>query len=245
MPLGGHLSVSAQNAEIDDQYALMHRGLTAGRYVRLEVADTGSGMPREIVDRIFEPFFTTKEPGRGTGLGLSTVLAIVRSHHGAVTVYSEEGTGTVFKVYLPANEGTELQLDGESQQQALPRGEGELILVVDDEASIVGITKQTLEAFNYRVVTAEDGAQAIAIFAGQREKIAAVITDMMMPIMDGAALIAALRRLDPEVRIIASSGLEANGRAVRAVNAGVKHFLQKPYSADAMLRVLREALEDR
>jgi CheY-like chemotaxis protein len=202
-------------------------------------------MPREIVDRIFEPFFTTKEPGRGTGLGLSTVLAIVRSHHGAVTVYSEEGTGTVFKVYLPANEGPEMQADGEALQQSLPRGEGELILVVDDEASIVGITKQTLEAFNYRVVTAEDGAQAIAIFAGQREKIAAVITDMMMPIMDGAALIAALRRLDPEVRIIASSGLEANGRAVRAVNAGVKHFLQKPYSADAMLRVLREALEDR
>jgi CheY-like chemotaxis protein len=202
-------------------------------------------MPREIVDRIFEPFFTTKEPGRGTGLGLSTVLAIVRSHHGAVTVYSEEGTGTVFKVYLPANDEVHPQGDGDGVQHALPRGEGELILVVDDEASIVGITKQTLEAFGYRVVTAEDGAQAIAIFAGQRGEIAAVITDMMMPIMDGPALIAALRRIEPGIRIIASSGLEANGRAVRAVNAGVKHFLQKPYSADAMLRMLRDALEDR
>jgi PAS domain S-box-containing protein len=242
MPGGGRLEMKANNVEIDEQYAVMNHGVTPGRYVLIQVTDNGCGMPKEVIDRIFEPFFTTKEIGKGTGLGLSTVIGIVRSHGGFVNVYSEPGKGSAFKVYLPA----QLERDGaESPEPAIekfPRGNDELILVVDDEASILDITKQTLRAFGYKVLTAEDGAQAIGLYAMHRAEIAVVLTDMMMPVMDGPALIAALRRIDPKARIIAASGLNANGNVARAASAGVKHFLAKPYSADTMLTLLKKVL---
>ncbi len=242
MPDGGRLDLVAKNVEIDAQYATMDHGAIPGRYVMVQVTDSGCGMPQLIIDRIFEPFFTTKELGKGTGLGLSTVIGIVRSHGGFVNVYSEPGKGSVFKVYLPAlAEGTD-EIAPDPELGALPRGNGELILVVDDEASILEITRQTLEMFGYKVITAEDGAQAIGLYAMQREAIAVVLTDMMMPVMDGPALIAALYRINPAVSIIAASGLNANGNAVRAATAGVKHFLAKPYSAETMLRMLKTVL---
>lgn len=244
MPDGGTLTLTADNIEIDEQYAVMNRGVSSGRYVVLTVTDTGIGMPQEIIDRIFDPFFTTKEIGKGTGLGLSTVLGIVRSHGGFINVYSEPGKGSTFKVYLPAQEGGAPDDPAQSEAEKFPRGHGELILVVDDEASILEITKQTLEAFGYRVITAEDGAQAIGQFALARDQVAAVLTDMMMPVMDGPALIVALRRIDPAVRIIAASGLNANGNVAKAANLGVQHFLAKPYSADALLAILRQVLAD-
>jgi CheY-like chemotaxis protein len=216
--------------------------VTPGKYVLLQVVDNGTGIPKEAIERIFEPFFTTKEIGKGTGLGLSTVLGIVRSHGGFVNVYSEPGQGTTFKVYIPA------QLEGVVVEPAriaegLPRGNGELILVVDDEAAIRDITKQTLETFGYRVATAEDGAEAIGMYAADRTAFAVVITDMMMPVMDGLSLIAALKRISPEVRIIAASGLNANANLAKATSAGVKGFLAKPYSADTMLILLKEILK--
>jgi PAS domain S-box-containing protein len=241
MPEGGRLELTAQNIDIDQQYAVMNRGIAPGRYVVLQVTDTGSGIPKEIIDRIFEPFFTTKEIGKGTGLGLSTVLGIARAHGGSVNVYSEHGKGTTFKVYLPAQSETKLETRGESSAQ-LPRGNGELILVVDDEASILDITKQTLEAFGYRAIVAEDGAQAIALFALHREKVAIVLTDMMMPIMDGPALISAIFRINPNALIVAASGLNANGNLSRANDQRIRYFLPKPYSADALLRILKNAL---
>lgn len=242
MPDGGTLTLRADNIEIDEQYAVMNRGVSPGRYVVLSVTDTGIGMPREIIDRIFDPFFTTKEIGKGTGLGLSTVLGIVRSHGGFVNVYSEPGKGSTFKVYLPAQEGAAAGDPVQSEAEKFPRGNGELILIVDDEASILDITKQTLEAFGYRVITAEDGAQAIGQFALARDQVAVVLTDMMMPVMDGPALIVALKRIDPQVRIIAASGLNANGNVAKAANVGVKHFLPKPYSADTLLTTLRQVI---
>ncbi len=244
MSEGGHLSITASNVEVDAQYAVMNRGASAGKYVVLQVSDSGCGMPKEIVDRIFEPFFTTKELGKGTGLGLSTVLGIVRSHSGFVNVYSETGRGSVFKVYLPAHADDTSNAERDPEAGTLPRGNGELIMVVDDETSILDITKQTLETFGYKVVTAEDGAQAIGLYAFHREEIAVVLTDMMMPVMDGPALIAALMRINPVVRVVAASGLNANGNAVRAATGGVKHFLAKPYSAEAMLRMLKTVLVD-
>jgi len=244
MPDGGRLELAAANVDIDAQYAVMNRGVAAGRYVVIQVTDSGSGIPKEIIDRIFEPFFTTKEVGKGTGLGLSTVLGIVRSHGGFVNVYSEVGKGSTFKVHLPAMaEGDRADQAGRTEE-ALPRGNGELILVVDDEVSILDITKQTLQAFGYRVVTAEDGAQAISLYALQRDEVAVILTDMMMPVMDGPALIAALRRINPRVRIIGASGLNANGSVARAAAVGVKHFLPKPYSADALLTMIRQVLRD-
>lgn len=245
MPEGGVLTISAENVEVDAQYAVMNRGVKAGRYVVITVTDTGTGIPREIVDRIFDPFFTTKEIGKGTGLGLSTVMGIVRSHGGFVNVYSEPGHGSSFKVYLPTLSDDDSETAKESADgEQFPRGNGEVIMVVDDEASILDITKQTLEAFGYRVITADDGAQAIGQFALAREPIKLVLTDMMMPIMDGPSLIAALRRIDPQVRIIAASGLNANGNVAKAANLGVKHFLPKPYTADTLLIALQRVLSE-
>ncbi len=242
LPEGGQLLLRASNAEVDAQYAVMNRGVAAGHYIVIEVTDNGTGIPPAVIDRIFEPFFTTKPTGKGTGLGLSTVLAIVRSHGGFVNVYSEPEQGSTFKVYLPAQPDAALAGSASPFEEKLPRGAGELILVVDDEAPILNVTRQTLEVFGYRVLVAEDGAQAISRYALHRAEIALVLTDMMMPVMDGPALIAALRRIDPHVRIIAASGLSAHGNMARASVGGVRHFLPKPYSTDTMLSVIKEAL---
>lgn len=244
MPRGGRLAVTAANLVIDEQYAVMNRVGSAGRYVALEVSDDGVGMPQEVLDRVFEPFYTTKELGNGTGLGLSTVMGIVRSHGGFVNVYSEPGKGSVFKVYLPAQASDAAPSGAPDAEVELVRGRGELILLVDDETSILSVTKQTLEAFGYRVATAEDGAQGIGIYAVRSAEIAVVVTDMMMPVMDGPALISAMQRINPRVRVIAASGLNANGNVARASATGVKHFLAKPYSAETLLALLRQVLDE-
>lgn len=242
MPGGGRLTISATNVDVDEHYAKMHRATRPGRYVRIEIADEGIGIPKHLVDRIFEPFFTTKDVGRGTGLGLSTVSAIVRSHAGFVNVYSEPGKGSRFRVYLPVRDEVDASADKQEIARAeLPRGNGETILIVDDEASILAITRETLETWGYTTLVAEDGAEAVGIYAINRQQIAAVITDMMMPVMDGAALIAALRRIDPAVRIIASSGINENG-AFRAANGQVRWFLHKPYSADVLLQTVHHVV---
>lgn len=242
MPRGGRLSVSASNADLDAQYVAMHTGAAAGKYVVLRVADNGMGMTREVLDRIFEPFFTTKVLGKGTGLGMSTALGIVRSHGGFVQIRSEPGSGSSIEVYLPANtEG--LAPDVEHKSEMLPCGDGETILVVDDETSILDITRQTLESFNYKVITAGDGAEAIALYALHHSEIAVVLTDMMMPVMDGAMLAAALRRIVPGVRIVVASGHYADTHAAEAANVSLEYFLAKPYTAGVMLCALRNILE--
>jgi len=242
MPNGGQITITGKNVTIDAHYAVMNRDMTPGDYVRIEVIDSGTGMTKEVIERVFEPFFTTKEVGKGTGLGLSTVLAIVRSHAGFVNVYSELGMGSTFKVYLPALASSAAEQTSGPEPVALPRGNGELILVVDDEAPILNITRQTLEVFGYRVITAVDGAHAIGLFAQRSAEISVVLTDMMMPVMDGPALIAALLRIDPNVRVIAASGLHANGSVAKATSLGIKKFLAKPYSADALLVMLKSVL---
>lgn len=239
---GGELTIKADNLVADAQFAATHPEAREGRYVRLTVADTGEGMPPHVASRIFEPFYTTKEVGQGTGLGLSTVQAVVRSHAGFVTVYSEVGRGSSFNVCLPVGENEAL-LTADEPGEA-PRGRGELILVVDDEPSVRNITRQTLEAFGYRVLTAEDGAEALALFVRQIADIELVLTDMNMPVMDGYATIRALRRIQPEVRILAASGLGENAAVARAASLGVRHFLPKPYTASTLLRTLRAVLED-
>jgi CheY-like chemotaxis protein len=199
-------------------------------------------MTPEVIERIFEPFFTTKELGKGTGLGLSTSIAIIKSHGGFAEVSSEIGKGTRFQVYLPAHAvaGT---AENYSAPVELPRGKGELVLVVDDEAAVRQITQQTLEVFGYHVVVAADGIEACSIYAARKDEIAVVLTDMMMPTMDGPAMIEVLLKLDPQVRIIAASGLHANAMDAHSPSAGVKHFLAKPFTAETLLKTLREALD--
>jgi len=242
MPGGGRILLSAQNMSIDASYEDPERSLSSGRYVCLDVVDTGCGIPAENLEKIFDPFFTTKELAKGTGLGLATTLGIVRSHGGFLNVASEVGRGTTFKIYLPAQaEGTALAAPS-IENDGWPRGNGEWILLVDDETSILDVNKQTLEAFGYHVLTAEQGAQAIGLFALNRDKIALVLTDMMMPVMDGPATVLALRQIDPRIRIIAASGMDTEGHATKVAIAGVKHFLAKPYSTGILLNTVKTAL---
>ena len=241
MPEGGSISIKAENVYLDENYARMHIEAKAGRFVVISVADTGPGMTPEIQNRIFEPFFTTKEMTKGTGLGLSTALTIVKSHGGFINVYSELHKGSVFALYLPALDSPG-SVDAAAAQTDLPLGNGELILVVDDEESIREITRGTLETFGYKVLTASDGTEALAVYADKKNEIAAVLTDMVMPFMDGSATIRALQRMNPKVRIVAASGLGTGHHAGEGVLEGVSVFLNKPYTAEKLLKTLAEVL---
>jgi PAS domain S-box-containing protein len=242
MPNGGTLIVSAENATLDDHYVAMNLQAKAGKYLRISVTDTGAGIPPAIVDKIFEPFFTTKEINKSTGLGLSTVMAIVKSHGGIMNVYSEVGKGTTFKVYFPATDSPSAPIDRSPADDILPRGNGETILVVDDEDSILLITGRTLQAFGYRVLTATNGAQAVGVYAENKHTISVILTDMMMPVMGGLALIHALRAMNPQVKIIASSGLAANGNIPEEFSLTTTNFLVKPYTAKTLLVAIRTVL---
>jgi PAS domain S-box-containing protein len=245
MPDGGTLTINVENAVLDEHYASMHLEAKPGRYVAISVADSGHGIPSALVDKIFEPFFTTKQLSNGTGLGLSTVMAIVKSHQGLINVYSEENKGTTFTVYLPAIENSPDTQTARSGKVSLPRGRGETILIIDDEASILTITSQTLQAFGYRVLTAPDGAHGVAVYLEHKNDIALVLTDMMMPVMDGPATIHALKSINPAIKIIAASGLSANGNTVKPQSEGGPHFLLKPYTSGTLLKVLRTVLDSR
>ncbi len=244
MPNGGKLTLGAENTVVDNTFAGLQPGSSPGPYVVIIVKDTGLGIPFEIKERIFEPFFTTKEVGKGTGLGLSTTMAIVKSHGGFISLDSKLGDGTKFEVYLPADPSGAARDEKFDQDACLPRGKGELILVVDDEESIREVAKSTLEAFGYSVIVAANGAEAIALYAQLRGKIALVLTDMAMPVMDGPALIVALKAINPAVRVIGSSGLSTKGGNAKAVSAGLRHFIPKPYTAETMLKALRDLLDE-
>jgi CheY-like chemotaxis protein len=242
MPNGGTLKVTIENVVLDQMYADMNPESKVGDYVMVTVADTGSGIPADIRDKIFEPFFTTKEIGKGTGLGLSTTVGILRSHGGFIRVYSEMGKGTTFKAYLPATTTSNGVEDVAVVKNPLPRGNGELLLVVDDEERMRTVVQGTLEQFGYRVLLAANGAEAVALYAQHREQIAIVLTDMAMPVMDGPATIVALKSMNPNLKIIGSSGLPSDGDVAKAAVAGVKHFVPKPYTAETLLKILAEAL---
>ena len=241
MPDGGILHICAENLLIDEDYAHINIDAKVGPYITITVSDTGTGIPPGILERIFEPFFTTKEHGKGTGLGLSTALGIVKSHGGFMTVYSEVGKGTAFKVYLPAITTTET-LKAQQHQHELPAGHGELILVVDDEEQIREMTKKTLETHGYKVITANDGKEAIALYAQKRDEIQLVLMDMMMPVMDGSVSIRELHKANPEVKIITVSGLTEKEKIENVDDVQVQAFLMKPYTAEKLLKTIREVL---
>ncbi len=245
MPKGGHLLITAANVDIDETFARMYPGTHPGEYVLITVGDTGVGIPKEIQDKIFEPFFTTKEIGKGTGLGLSTVLAIVKDHKGFIRTTSQVGKGSEFNIYLPAMP-QEQAADQKKSAKIIPSGKGERILVVDDELSVLQITKETLEIYNYRVLTSTDGADAVAIFADAKKgSIDLVITDLNMPVMDGAATVHALRRIDPKVKIIVSSGLLTEMDPVKLAMLNIQGSLTKPYSADKLVSTVHRVLNEK
>jgi PAS domain S-box-containing protein len=235
MPDGGTLQITAENLLIDEQYARMHLDASVGPYVVVTVADTGTGIPPDIRDRIFDPFFTTKEVGKGTGLGLSAVLGIVKSHDGFVDVQSQVNKGSQFKVFLPASQSIVPPSDDELE---LLSGHQELILIVDDEAAICETTKITLEMFNYQVLTASDGIEAIALFAEYKDHIRGVLIDMMMSSMDGLTTIPLLRRFNPNLCVIAMSGLNSTEAVAEVEKLGFQGFLPKPFTTRELLQIL-------
>lgn len=237
MPHGGHLTISAENLYLDENYVRMNWEARVGSYIAIAISDTGTGIPPELMERIFDPFFTTKEVGRGTGLGLATVSGIVKNHGGFINVYSEVGKGTQFKVFLPAIKGT---VSKSNLEKELPKGKGELILIVDDEQSIREITKTSLENYNYRTLVASDGIEAISTYAERKEEISLVLMDLMMPNLDGLTAIQALQKMNPQVKVIATSGLPASYQ--QALAANIKTFLLKPYTIEKLLKALNKEL---
>jgi CheY-like chemotaxis protein len=241
MPQGGKLKITAENSTIKEDFARLYLDAQVGNYILITVADTGIGIAAEIIERIFEPFFTTKEIDRGTGLGLSTMIGIVKSHGGFVDVVSNtksETRGTQFKVFLPASEIAETN---QEETESIPQGNGELILVVDDEPSILKVTKATLETYNYRVLTASNGIEAIAIYAQNQNAIELVVMDIMMPSMDGKTAIRILKTINSEAKIIAVSGLVSDQEII-AVNGSIKAFVAKPYTNDDLLKAIDEVV---
>jgi PAS domain S-box-containing protein len=239
MPNGGILSISAENFWVDESYARIHVDAEVGPYIMITISDTGTGIAPEIIDRIYDPFFTTKELGKGTGLGLSTVMGIIKSHRGFVNIYSEVDKGSTFKVYLPSSQVTESQVSVDTE---LSKGNGELILVVDDEITIREITKATLETHNYRALTASDGIGALALYSQYKDDISVVLIDLMMPVMDGSTTILTLQRINPQVQIIAMSGLIPNWTNVHKGSLSIQEFLPKPFTNQVLLNALQNVL---
>ncbi|GBE92021.1 PAS domain S-box protein [Nostoc cycadae] len=237
MPNGGMLTITAENRVIDETYSRMRPEAKAGGYILVTVSDTGTGIPPEILERIFDPFFTTKEVGKGTGLGLSTVLGIVKNCGGFLEVSSQVDKGTQFQVFLPRGEGIVIETTNETD---LPRGKGELILVVDDEAVVRQTTQETLTDYNYKTLVANDGIEAIAFYVEHQPEISAILLDIFMPNMDGLTAIRTLRTLNPKVKIIAVSGLPSNEQ--KAIAFGANKFLSKPYTATDLLNTLSDVI---
>jgi PAS domain S-box-containing protein len=242
MPVGGTLTLAAENFPVDEHYASMTPGAKAGPHVCFQVTDNGMGIPPQNLDKIFDPFFTTKELGHGTGLGLSSVLGIVKSHGGFMSVYSEVARGTTFKVYLPAKT-EELETVQENPDAEFPLAAGQLLLLVDDEKPILQMAEALLEGHGYHVLTAGDAAEALALFATRMDEIQLVLTDLSMPVMDGIALIRTLRKMKPDIEVIASTGrggLEQRSEELAELN--VHACLTKPYNKNKLLKTIQDAL---
>jgi two-component system, cell cycle sensor histidine kinase and response regulator CckA len=239
MPHGGTLSLSAKNLVIDQHNVSMHPDARLEPYIVIKIVDTGVGIPPEVVSRIFEPFFTTKGKEQGSGLGLSIVNGIVKNHCGFVLVSSRVGRGSQFQIFLPA-----LKTMAISEQKALnlPRGNAEFILVVDDEVTVLETTRLMLENFGYQVLMAKNGIEAIALYREHQNRISAILMDMMMPSMDGETAIRGLRDINPQVKIIANSGLALCSQSSLEVSLSTNACLHKPYPLEALLMTLHEVI---
>ena len=237
MPNGGLLAVNASNVNVDEVFASSQEGAQPGHYVRIDVRDSGQGIPPNVMERIFEPFFTTKSPDRGSGLGLATVMGIVKGHGGFLNVYSKVGTGSTFSFFLPVCSG-----EGEVEECAEPpvgyRGNGEKILVVDDEVTIREVSRRVLHRLNFEPITATDGADALVHVAESREKLKAVVTDMHMPHMDGIGLVRAIRRMVPGLPVIVASGRLEESEKRELENLRIVGLLHKPFTQDELASVL-------
>jgi CheY-like chemotaxis protein len=237
MPTGGSLIVETENRELDAEYADTHEGVTPGRYVVVSVSDTGQGMSREVQAKIFDPFFTTKERGKGTGLGLAMVFGIIKQLGGHIFVYSEPGRGTTFKIFLPVSQAA-VEKPSELSLPPLPQG-NETILVVDDEPSLKTLVTAILRPLGYTMLEAGSGAEAMEISDAFSERIDILLTDVIMPGMNGKELAEAITARRPETRVIYMSGYTDNAIAHHGVLDPGVVLIEKPITADKLTAVLK------
>jgi CheY-like chemotaxis protein len=210
--------------------------------VVISVTDTGTGIPPELVDKIFDPFFTTKPLGQGTGLGLPTVLGIAENHGGFVHLETKPGAGTAFYVYIPTAPGDAPGGDNPRGEDAQARGQGELILVVDDEPSVRKLASAILSRNGYRTVTAAEGREGIKLFEQHHKNIRLVVSDLMMPQLDGPGMLRELRTIEPEFKSIIITGLGEENRIAEAKAAGADLILNKPFTADQLLGDVKQLM---
>jgi CheY-like chemotaxis protein len=239
MPGGGDITIAAYNAELRAA-EIPEPELPAGPYLQIEVRDTGHGIAADHLDKVFDPFFTTKGIGEGSGLGLSTSMSIVRSHGGFMQVESALGVGTTFRVSLPASVAQPAPVL--VPVPTMPRGAGQGILLVEDDDAVRRLLTVTLERAGYHVLVASNGAEGVAQFAAHRDEIQLVVTDLMMPVMDGIEAIRAIRAIDPAMGIVAVSGLATSEQRQKALREGASHFLAKPFTADVLLTTVAAAV---
>ncbi|MDJ0720852.1 MAG: ATP-binding protein [Desulfobacterales bacterium] len=246
MPDGGDLFIEIENVELDDHYTrIKPYNIRPGRYVKLSVTDTGVGMDTETRKRIFEPFFSTKEKGMGTGLGLASAYGIVKNHGGFINCYSEVGHGTTFNIYFPESEKAIVDEERGRDDELVTGvpGGGETILFIDDEDEILAVGRKILGSLGYRVITAPDGKTSLEIYTDRGDEIDLVVLDYVMPGMGGREVFETLLRIDPDVRVLLSSGYSSNNQVAHMLENGCKGFIQKPYDAVRMARKIREILD--
>ena len=242
MPQGGRLAIETKNADLDEEFVSSKVGLVTGPYVRISVADTGQGMTPEVADRAFEPFFTTKAKGKGTGLGLATVYGIVSEAHGKVALYTEPGRGTTVTVLLPASAKGGVAKTQASETTSDIAGNGEGVLLVEDEAAVRAAARRILSANGYRVFDSTSPTEAIALCAQPSRKIDLVLTDVVMPEMSGMELVARLHASRPGLPVLYMSGYPQDVMAHQGLMSKGVHLLEKPFTRNALLRAVREAL---
>ena len=241
MPAGGHLYIQTQNVTLDENYTELYQ-VDPGKYVKISITDTGIGMDKATQERIFDPFFTTKEMGRGTGLGLASAYGIIKNHGGFINVYSEKGEGSRFNIYLPASEK-------EATEEKKPAGDtlrgSETILFVDDEDMVIEVAEELLETLGYKVLTAGGGKEAIETYKKNKDQIDIVILDMVMPDMGGRVTYDRMKEIDPDIKVLLSSGYSINGQATGILDRGCDGFIQKPFTMKALSQKLREILDEK
>jgi len=245
MPAGGRLAISARAEAVSPNTPRPHPDAVPGRFVRIEIADTGTGIPDILKGQVFDPFFTTKGVGRGSGLGLSTARSIAKAHAGFITFNSREGAGTTFSVFLPATEAAREKpaaADEPTRCAVPPRGHGERVLVVDDEDSVRQIMSSSLEHYGFQVTEAKGGAEALEIARNSPSHLSLAIVDIQMPGLDGIQTITALRRMNPDLPIIASSGNASVEHRDDAAANGVRYFLEKPFTVETLVRMAHGAM---
>ena len=244
MPEGGTLTLGIERVQLEGEAVRINPKAKPGTYVVFSVGDTGTGIPPELMDKIFDPFFTTKPLGHGTGLGLPTVLGIVHGHHGFIHVESKPGAGTTFQVYLPADVTGKESPSSDTASLRLPRGNGELVLVVDDEPAIGQIASVILRGNGYRTLVAADGHEALELFRKNNGAIKIVVSDFMMPRLDGPATIREMRRIQPDIQTIIITGLGEDSRIAEAKAAGTNTVIAKPFTAEQLLTAIHPLLKN-